>query len=630
MRRRLLVLTLPIYFGMMVAFVFLKGGEDTPSTYNFKSFKSEVPERPKLPKVTFRDVTAQAGIDFFHKSGFYGEYLMPETMGPGCGFFDFDNDGDQDLFIVNSASHWPHRPQDASKPPLTHSLYRNEGSLQFTEIGREMGLLCRAYGQGVCFGDVDNDGFTDIYITCYGKNVLLRNVEGKRFEEVTARAGVECPVWSVSAAFLDYDKDGLLDLFVGNYAHWSVGIQRKIFPDFKMGSSKGEATEQETPRGEAKPSSPMNAKERLAMKIEALRHKGEYPGPHELTGDFCRLYRNLGDFRFQDVSKEAGILRTDILGKPNAKALGVGVWDYDEDGWPDIAVANDQVPDFLFRNLGDGTYKEVGAQVGMATDADGLSRAGMGIHWADYRNNGSIAVAIGNFTLEKAGLYLSTDKERRVITDIASKEGIGTATFMPVTWGLFFLDYDLDGRQDLYVLNGHFQQSAPNTWEAGYAQSGQMFWNAGPNFETGVFHLASESEIGSDLPAKRVGRGAAYGDIDGDGDLDIFVTTNRGPACLLLNEGPPAQHYLRIKLEGSVSNRSAIGAKVRVKVGNTMQRREVTSGSSYASQSELVITFGLGTAIRAEEVEVIWPAGGVTRLTSVPADQVLLVIEGGG
>lgn len=553
------------------------------------------PGQAMPPRVEFTDVTREAGIDFVHEAGAFGLALYPETIGPGCGFLDFDRDGDQDIFIVNSGR-WPHRTgaSDSAAALPAHALYRNDGGGRFQEVGRSLGLLCHSYGQGVCFGDVDNDGFEDVYVTCVGRNILYRNLNGERFRDITAEAGVGGEAWSVSAAFLDYDRDGLMDLFVGNYLDWSPALQDRVA------------------RG-------------MGMAKLVRFHPKFFDGVH------CRLFRNLGNNRFEDVSRAAGIQQTDWLGQPAAKALGVAIADYNADGWPDIAVANDETADFLFQNRGDGTFDEVGARSGMAYDALGRPRGGMGIHWGDYRNDGVAALAIGNFTGEQAALYRLLDRKRGSFEDVAVEEGLGLPTVKPVNWGLFFFDYDLDGRLDFFVNNGHVHPP-PDAWvdpaqQVAHAQVAQLFWNQGGRWGAAAFIPVDATAAGSALLAPRIGRGAAHGDYDGDGDLDILLTTNQGSPCLLRNENQTGHRFLRLRLEGRRSNRSAIGTKVRVRSGRTWQRREVTSGSSYASQNELILTFGLGGESRAAEIRIEWPSGAVQRIHNAAADQLMVIVE---
>lgn len=607
MKRGLWLLAISLYVASLVVFFRLSGekksGPERPRTFILPLPKAQVALQP--PAVAFRDITQKAQIRFVHEVGAQGDFLFPEILGPGCGFLDFDNDGDQDILIVNSGV-WPHRQNDPALPTVVHSLYRNDGQGRFDDVGKEMGLSCRSYGQGLCFGDVDNDGYTDIYITCVGPNVLFRNDRGQHFIDVTAEAGVECPEWSVSAAFLDYDRDGLLDLFVGNFVQWSLEAQRTVQ------ISKSQRADEFK-----------NMPDELAR----LFQYGPYGPPHLYEGNFCRLYRNQGGLHFQDVSAEAGIRRKERGERPAAKALGVAVCDYNDDGWPDIAVANDSVQNFLFRNFGKGTFRDIATEVGVATDFRGAPRSGMGLAWADYRNDHSIALAVANFAGELLGLYLSQDPGRQAFADVSIPEGVGASSRPGVMWGVFFFDYDLDGRLDLFVLNGHVHSSDAQVQNISYKQKPVLFWNRGRG-SGGAFLPVGPTECGEDLFLERIGRGAAYGDIDNDGDLDMLLTSNMGPAALLRNEGGHPNRSLRLQLTGTRSNRSAIGAKIRVRTGDSWQRREITSGSSYASQSEFPATFGLGIAHAADEIEITWPSGLVQTFRNVPASQTVRIIEG--
>ena len=581
--------------------------------YHHQSTKKRLLNAPeeeiKPPQILFREITQDAGIDYVHDSGAYEALLLPEIEGPGCGFFDFDNDGDQDILIVNSGK-WPHRASDSSKPTVVHSLYENDGRGQFVDIGEKMGLAARSYGQGVCFGDFDNDGFEDIYITCAGPNILFHNENGKGFIDVTSEAGVGCGEYAVPAAFVDYDCDGLLDLFVGNFVQWDLKKQKKV---------------QDMVTGQLRNRYEMFKDKMPEIKIDpqTIRY-GEYGPPFAYEGSFCVLYRNIDGRRFKDVSAEAGIQVRDAQGRPAAKALGVGVCDYNDDGWPDIAVANDMTSDFLLKNLGNGTFENVGLKVGMANDIHGRARSGMGIHWGDFRNDNSIALAIGNFAGEIIGLYHSNDPERKIFLDVAMAQGMGAASRAGVMWGLFFFDYDLDGRLDFYLLNGHTYEGSG---DLPHRQKPVLYWNRGPS-RKGYFAFVGPEYVGEELYTPMVGRGAAYGDIDQDGDLDILVSSNQGPAYLYRNECNGRNQFLRLKLVGTKSNRSAIGAKIRVRSGEVWQRREVTSGGSYASQSELPVTIGLGSSLAADEMEVTWPSGLKQTFENIPAGETLKIIEG--
>lgn len=617
MKKTLLYLCTALYVAAALALLFRNRSED--SEKGPLSSGPNVPEpastfRP--PQIHFRNVTEQAGIHFQHEAGEYGALLFPEINGPGCGFFDYDNDGDADIFLVNSGQ-WPHRESDPTRPTVVHALYRNEGGGRFVDVGKEMGLVGRSYGQGVCFGDIDNDGFEDIYLTCVGRNILFHNERGERFVDRTSEAGLECPEWSVSAAFLDYDRDGFLDLFVTNYVKWSLEVEAGIKALREFYIQKGEERirlSKKMPLG-----TPTNN--------PSLRDMLAYGNPALYDGTHCSLYRNLDGRHFRDTSRESGIHRTERGGKPASKALGVGVCDYDEDGWADIAVANDGVPNFLFKNLGNGSFRDMGSEVGISTNLSGQSRAGMGISWGDYRNDHSIAMAVGNFATEILGLYLSRDAKRSVFVDVAMVEGVAAPSRPGVTWGLFFFDYDLDGRLDLFTVNGHIHETEARVHNIPYYQKAVLYWNRGP-LQGGSFVPVTAEEGGEDLFTPMVGRGAAFADADGDGDLDILVVTNMGPAYLFRNEAVTRGNFLRIQLVGVQSNRSAIGAKVRVRTGKIWQRREVSSGGSYASQSELILTFGLGSHTAAEEAEVFWPSGLTQTFKNLPAGKTLRIVEG--
>jgi hypothetical protein len=567
-----------------------------------------------IPGVHFTDITEAAGIRFRHTNGAFGKKLLPETMGPGVAFLDYDNDGHQDLLFVNSCS-WPGH-EDRQQPVPTPALYRNQGDGTFTDVTRASGLDITLYGMGVTVGDYDNDGWPDLFLTGVGGNRLFHNEPltpnpsplggegsqifpsplggeglgvrgGRRFVDVTRDAGVGGPggwpaaqnadfleqevplVFSSSAAFLDYDGDSRLDLFVCNYVTWSPAFD--LSHEFKPGGVR------------------------------------TYGPPRTFPGAQCFLYRNGGSGRFEDVSARAGIQVSDLKGQPAAKALGVVACDLDEDGWPDIVVANDGVRNFLFHNVSDGTggrrFVEVGEEKGVA---GGTPRAGMGIDWGEYRP-GRSAILIGNFAGEPNS-FLRLDNRRQLwFADVGPGEGLAGPSQAVLKFGVFFFDYDLDGRQDLLTCNGHLSaeisQLPP---QQPYLQPVQLFWNTGAKIS---YVLVTAQQAGADLFRPLVGRGCAYADIDGDGDLDVVLTECAGPARLLRNDGGTGHNWIRLVLEGDGedSNRSAIGAQVTVTSGKLVQRREVLSGRSYLSQCELPLTFGLGQAQQVDRVTVHWP-----------------------
>jgi hypothetical protein len=557
------------------------------------------------PIVRFTDITAAAGIGFRHTNGAFGQRLLPETLGSGVAFLDFDNDGRQDILLVNSCA-WPGW-EKRDRPAPTLALYRNNGDGTFDDVTQQVGLDITMYGMGITVGDYDNDGWPDLFITGVGGNRLFHNVSGgtagRRFVDVTREAGVGGPAgwpapptadflqhaaplnFSTSAAFLDYDGDGWLDLFVCNYVTWSPGQD-------------------------------------LRQPFQLLGLGRAYGPPAHFEGAHCFLYRNLGNGRFEDVSAKAGIQVTGRQGRPIGKALGVIVCDVDADGWPDIIVANDTVRNFFFHNKGDGTFEEIGRQTGIAY-ADSDARGAMGIDWGEFRA-GQFGLVIGNFANEPNTLLRLDNPRRLWFSDVALVEGIAGPSRSLLKFGAFFFDYDLDGRLDLLTCNGHLEPDIA-TVQSGqsYRQPMQLFWNTGgrPCFEP-----VTAAEAGTDAFRPLVGRGCAFADINGDGLLDVVLTENGGPARLLRNEGGSGNHWLRLVLEGDGrhSNRSAIGARVTLAANGLVQHREVVSGRGYLSQSELPLTFGLGKAAGVDQVIIHWPGrnGGKTVLKDLAMDRV--------
>jgi hypothetical protein len=581
------------------------------------------PELPKVvqpPAVRFTDITSEAGIRFRHTNGSSGQKLLPETMGSGVAFIDFDNDGLQDILFVNSCP-WPGHE---ARPTPTLALYRNKGKGVFEDVTKAVGLDVTFYGMGVTVGDYDNDGWPDVFITAVGGNHLFHNEHGRGFKDVTQTAGVAgAAYWPKvsyddflklrknmsfpsSAAFLDYDGDGLLDLFVCNYVSWSPGFD--LSQPFQLtGGGRG------------------------------------FGPPVSFEGAQCTLYRNLGNGRFEDVSAKAGIEVYDTEGvgaearkRSVCKALGVYVGDVDGDGRPDILVANDTVRNFFFHNRGDGTFEEVGLLSGVAY-ADGKARGAMGTDGAYYRP-GYFAVVMANYADEPTTFFrLDTGKRNQMLfQDTAVVEGISGPSRVPLKFGCFFFDYDLDGRLDLLTCNGHLEPDISQV-QAGqsYAQSAQLFWNcAGPGSHGTSFVPATQDESGPDLFKPMVGRGCAFADIDGDGDLDVVLTANGGPARLLRNDGQTGNHWIRLVLDGDGvhSNRSAIGAQVKIIAGGTEQRQQVTSGRGYLSQSELPLTFGLGKATKVERVIIQWPGknADTEELNGLAIDKTHVIKQGSG
>ncbi len=552
------------------------------------------PDRPvaKVPDARFTDITASAGITFRHENGAYGEKLLPETMGGGVAFLDFDGDGATDLLFVNSTQ-WPGKLAPGAKP-ATAALYKNDGRGKFTDVTAGSGLDVPLYGMGVATGDHDNDGRPDLLITTVGGARLFHNDGGGKFTDVTAAAGVggDAKDWSTAAAFFDMDNDGDLDLYVASYVRWSPEIDAQV-----------------------------------GYKIDGT-HRA-YGPPMNFQGAFPHLYRNDGGGKFTDISSAAGVqVKNPGTGVPIAKTLGVAVIDVDGDGWLDLAVANDTVQNLMFRNRRDGTFEEIGALSGFAFDNYGNTRGAMGIDACRFTQDGKIGFAIGNFANEMTALCVAQPSPagggsgHPLFSDESLSWGIGGPSRDPLKFGIFFFDYDLDGRADLLSINGHLEEEISKVQHGQrYRQPAQLFWNAG---DAG-FVTATPAQTGPDLFKPAVGRGSAYADIDGDGDLDIIATQVAGPPMLLRNDRPLGNHHVRLKLVGTRSNRDALGATVKITAGGRSQWREVMSSKSYLSASELPVTFGLGTIDKVESVEILWPGGTKQTLTHVAIDTLTVV-----
>jgi len=530
---------------------------------------------PAGKDVVFTDVTKAAGIGFVHNSGAFGKKYLPETMGSGLAFLDFDGDGRQDLFFVNSAD-WPEKHRRTA----TQALYRNRGDGTFEDVTRKAGLAVEMYGIGVATADYDNDGDTDLFINALGPDRLFRNRGDGTFEDVTRKAGVSDPAFGSSAAWIDYDRDGWLDLFVCNYVQWSP-------------------------------------KEDIFCTLDGVSKS--YCTPESYRGATNRLYRNRGDGTFEDVTRRAGVF------DPTGKSLGVVAFDYDGDGLPDLAVANDTQPNFLYHNKGDGTFAEVGRTAGIAFSEEGKARGAMGIDAADYDASGRESLVIGNFSNEMLALYHNEGKG--LFIDDAAMSGIGQPSLLTLAFGCFFFDFDLDGLLDIFVANGHVENDINRVQPSvTHAEPPHLFRGVGG----GRFEQA-DGRAGPDFTRPIVGRGAAYADYDGDGDLDIAVSTNNGPALLLRNDGGNAGPWLRLRLVGRKSSRDALGAVVRLRAGGIGGQRTLRSGASYASQNEMVLTFGLGAArdgnAPAADVQVTWPDGTVQTVTGLAAGSLHVLEE---
>ncbi|HXL22561.1 MAG TPA: CRTAC1 family protein [Candidatus Dormibacteraeota bacterium] len=553
---------------------FLEGAAAFPFASSFFSRKPfAAPNAPLGFRLT--DVTAAAKIDFRHNSGAYGGKLLPETLGSGCAFLDYDRDGWQDILLINGMD-WPGHKRQRS----TLRLFRNNRNGTFTDVTKSAGLDIELYGMGVAIGDFNNDGFPDLFISCVGQSLLFRNNCKGSFIDVTAKSGLQKHQgFSTSALWFDYDRDGLLDLFVCNYVRWS--------PEHDVFCSLDGA------------------------------HKS-YCTPEAYRGDTCWLFHNRGDGTFEDVTPTSGIFDS------SSKSLGVAVFDFDQDGWPDLLVANDTQPNKLYKNLHNGQFKEVGVETGFAFSTEGKARAGMGIAVGDFENSGKPGVAITNFDNEMIGLYRAANGAS--YDDIAISAGVGGPSRSTLGFGCAFFDIDLDGMLDLAVANGHIDDTVRNIrGNVGYAQPPHLFMNLG----AGKFRDAA-GEAGGGFATPKIGRGLAIGDFDRDGDLDLLMTTNNGPAYLFRNDQLAGNHSIRFALVGTKSNRDAIGATVRIFSGGQTQSRAVHSGGSYLSQSELPVTFGLGKRDKVERVLIAWPSGRTEDFKEIAAGQTYICTESKG
>ena len=529
----------------------------------------------------FTDVTAVSGIRFVHTTGAVGDKLLPETMGSGVSVLDFDGDGDPDLLFVNSDA-WPWDPTPASRP--TMALYANDGRGHFRDVTAQAGLSRPFYGMSAAIGDIDNDGDPDLFISTVGRNRLFRNDRG-HFAEITEAAGVagSDDAWSTCAGFFDGDGDGDLDLIVGNYVAWSRAI------DFEVGFT-------------------LNGVDRA------------YGPPTSFAGTVPYLYRNDGGGRFSEIGAAAGLeIVNPATGEPVAKSLGLAFADVDSDGRIDILLANDTVRNLLFLNRGEWKFEEVGTEAGLAYDSAGNATGAMGVDVAAVRNDGHLAIAVTNFANEMASLFVA-QKEPVQFADEAMIEGIGSATRLRLGFGTFFFDADLDGRLDLLFANGHIEEAIAQVQSSqSHPQPAQLFWNTGRD-DGPTFAPIADALLG-DLPQPMVGRGAAYADFDGDGDLDVVLTANGGAARLLRNDQKTGHHWLRVRLEGARSNRDAIGAWVALESSERLQRRQVMPTRSYLSQVEPTITFGLGPEDEPVNLEIRWPDGSTQTVTGLAVDR---------
>ena len=542
--------------------------------------RPDPPPNDRFPDVTFVDVTASAGIDFRHTNGAAGEFLMPEMLGSGCAFFDYDNDGLPDILLVNSC-HWS--DVRGSKDGPTMALYHNDGRGHFENVTGPAGLRVVLYGMGVALGDYDSDGYRDLYIAALGKNHLFHNQGDGTFTDVTeaAGAGGRPADWSTSCGWFDYDNDGDLDLFVCTYIKWSRDL----------GLS-------------------------LVHKMNGVR---SYLPPYRFDGSHCVLYRNDGAGTLTDVSRKAGIrVIGAISGRPASKALGVCFDDVDSDGWMDVIVANDQVAQFLLHNERDGTFENIARQSGLLFDRNATQIAGMGVDVAVQPDGTRLALAIGNIARFSTPFFV-TDRDRVEFLDVSPSAGIAQASRPVTTFGLVFVDYDLDGRLDLLQANGSVNTPGGSAAEGiTYRQPNQLFRRT--DDPRVWFSLVPPTKTGSALTGANLGRGAIYADIDNDGDLDLLVSRNNGPPLLLRNDQHLGHHWLRLKLIDTGANRDAIGARIEVRLGNTRRYRWVRPTRGYLSQVELPVTVGLGSRNHVDAVRVVWPDGSRQIERNVPVD----------
>ena len=542
--------------------------------------QTSAPKAPaKLSLPTFQDIAPQAGLTVSHISTPDKKFIV-ESMSGGAGLIDCDNDGKLDVITVNGST--IERFRKGGDPMIT--LYHQDADLKFSDITESAGLKHKGWGMGIAVADYDNDGLPDIYVTGYGGSALYRNLGNCKFEDVTAKAGVTVPGFSTGVAWADYDRDGYVDLFVSRYVRFDLDK----LPDF--GSDE-----------------------------KNCRFKGILVqcGPWGMIGESDFLFHNKGDGTFEDVTKKAGV------DDPNRYyGLGVTWGDYDNDGWPDLYVANDAGPNYLYRNKHDGTFEEIGMLSGTAVSGDGLEQGSMGVTWGDYRHDGRLSMFVTNFSEQSSTLYRNLGQEG--FSDVSWPAHLAKATYPLVSWGTPFFDVDNDGWPDLLVVNGHVYPQADRVEGGpGYAEPMLLFRNK----RDGTFE--DVSQVLAAFP-KYSRRGAAFGDINNDGRIDVVVINVDDPPTLLLNRGTDKSHRVLFKLVGTTSNRMAIGARVTVKAGNLTQMSEVRAGESYLSQNDPRLHFGLGAQPRLSAIEIRWPSGKTETLHDLPGDFIYTIVEGQG
>ncbi len=535
-----------------------------------------------ITHIKFTDITSEAGINFQHVTGAFGEKWMPETVGSGGGFLDYNNDGYPDIFLVNS-NYWPGK--ESGEESATPKLFQNNGDGTFTDVTQKAGLDFSIYGMGSAFADFDADGDVDIYITAVGTNMLLQNTNGV-FHDVTVKYGVtgndlnpkSIPAWSTGVAWVDVDRDGWLDLFVDNYVKWTPETDIYTTRDGKTKS---------------------------------------YATPDVYEGESCRLYKNINGKRFEDITEKAGLLNH------KGKSLGVAIADFNNDQWPDIVISNDTQPNFLYLNNGDGTFTDKAVAAGIGYDENGRARAGMGIDIADVANDGNMAIVIGNFSQEPLSLYTQTGTGE-LFQDRAGAAQLTRSSLLQLTFGTHFCDLDNDGYLDLVTANGHIEPEINGVQQnITFEQQPQVFYN-----QEGRFIDISEN-IGESFLQPIVGRGVATADIDQDGDLDVLITVNGGEPKLFRNDVQADNNYIAVKLVGNKPNINAIGAKVNIWSEGMQLTRMVKTGSSYLSQSDITTTFfGLGDHTKIDSLKVTWPTTGNEQvLTDLDINKVLEIAE---
>ena len=523
------------------------------------------------PIPIFTDVTAEAGIDFKHTNSRSGEFYFVEQLGSGAAFFDYDNDGDLDIYFVDGAD----LPGFQSKKPPTNHLYQNNGDGTFTDVTDFAGVGDKSYGVGCCVGDYDNDGHLDLYVTNFGKNRLYRNNGDGTFSDVADRANVVDVRWGASCAFADYDNDGHLDLYVTNYVQYQLDQSKTC-------QNKGRRT---------------------------------YCKPQEYAGEADILYRNRGDGTYTEVTQAAGVYQ------PRSRGLGVVWGDYDSDGYIDLYVANDTNENHLFHNNHDGTFSDMAFFAGVALNENGEMGNGMGVDFGDYDNDGRLDIMVTNFQDDVATLYHNDGDG--FFSDASYISGTGESTYASLGWSVCFFDYDNDGAKDIFIANGHvFSDVELFNSETTYAQVNHLFRNLGG----GVFQEVT-AHVGLDLSQKAPSRGAAFGDYDNDGDIDILVTNNNGKPQLLRNDGGNRNNWAKVRIRGTTSNRAGIGTRIEVVTGDVSQMAEVKSGSGYLCQNALALHFGLGSHTVIDKIIATFPSGRVYQMKAVSVNQVIEITE---